>query len=70
STQLIDEKGSIVDNISNSSAISEELSAATEEIYASTSELAASSTEVAVASDKVHDLTTEILKKLSTFKVK
>ncbi|MGL5153240.1 MAG: methyl-accepting chemotaxis protein, partial [Clostridium sp.] len=46
STQLIDEKGSIVDNISNSSAISEELSAATEEIYASTSELAASSTEV------------------------
>ncbi|GAA0817144.1 methyl-accepting chemotaxis protein [Clostridium tertium] len=62
-------KQNIIENITNSSAISEELSAATEEIHASSSELSTSSERVADSSENLSILTKSILYKLNKFKI-
>lgn len=62
-------KHNIIENITNSSAISEELSAATEEIYASSSELSTSSEKVADSAKRLDILTKSILDKLDRFKI-
>ena len=62
-------KQNIIENITNSSAISEELSAATEEIHASSSELSTSSERVADSAENLSILTKSILDKLNKFKI-
>ncbi|WP_291648187.1 methyl-accepting chemotaxis protein [Clostridium sp.] len=62
-------KQNIIENITNSSAISEELSAATEEIYASSSELSNSSERVSDSAENLSILTESILDKLGKFKI-
>jgi|GEM_PF-339972 len=65
---LDSEKDSLVTNITNISAVSEQISATTEEIYASSEELSSASSEVTNSAQKVSTLSTELNESFDRFK--
>ncbi|BCZ47514.1 methyl-accepting chemotaxis protein [Clostridium gelidum] len=65
---LDSEKDSLVNNISNISSVSEEISATTQEIYASSEELSSASSVVANSAKKVSTLSTELNESFDQFK--
>ncbi|BCZ48752.1 methyl-accepting chemotaxis protein [Clostridium gelidum] len=66
--KLDNEKDSLISNISNISAVSEQISATTQEIYASSEELSSASSEVANTSQKVNTLSSELDASFNQFK--
>ena len=65
---LDSEKDSLVNNITNISAVSEQISATTQEIYASSEELSSASSEVANSAQKVSTLSNELNESFDQFK--
>jgi methyl-accepting chemotaxis protein len=65
---LDSEKDSLVNNITNISAVSEQISATTQEIYASSEELNSASSQVANSAQKVSALSTELNESFDRFK--
>lgn len=63
------DKDNIVDRISNSSAISQEVSATSEEVAASSQELTTSSNEVAQSATKLYEITEEMMSNIKKFKI-
>ncbi|EHI97899.1 methyl-accepting chemotaxis sensory transducer with Cache sensor [Clostridium sp. DL-VIII] len=67
-TELDSEKDSLVTNITNISAVSEQISATTQEIYSSSDELNSASSEVAASAQKVSSLSDELTQSFDQFK--
>ena len=65
---LDSEKDSLVTNITNISAVSEQISATTQEFYASFEELSSASSEVANSAQKVSTLSNELNESFNRFK--
>ena len=65
---LDSEKDSLVTNITNISAVSEQISATTQEIYASSEELNSASSEVSNSAQKVSTLSNELNESFDQFK--
>jgi methyl-accepting chemotaxis protein len=65
---LDSEKDSLVNNITNISAVSEQISATAQEIYASSEELSSASSEVANSAQKVSTLSNELNESFDKFK--
>ena len=65
---LDSEKDSLVTNITNISAVSEQISATSQEIYASSEELSSASSEVSNSAQKVSTLSNELNESFDRFK--
>jgi methyl-accepting chemotaxis protein len=65
---LDSEKDSLLNNVSNISAVSEQISATTQEIYASSEELSSASSEVANSAQKVSTLSNKLNESFNQFK--